>query len=77
MNGNGFGRTFIIILIVVVVAGFLLDFFDVINLPLGALPEELRINTPWFSIELPFGVSLLIGILLIILVDQVIRLSKK
>ena len=77
MRNNGFGRSFMIIVTVLAVGGFLLYFMDVIKLPLGNLPGDININTPWFSIELPFGTALLVGILLTLLLDLILRLMRK
>jgi hypothetical protein len=77
MEDNGFGRSFMIIITVIAVGGFVLYFLGVLNLPFGNLPGDINIDTPWFSIELPLGTALLVGVLITLLLDLILRLMKK
>jgi hypothetical protein len=77
MNNNGFGRSFMIIVTVLALGGFILYFLGVINLPFGNLPGDINIDTPWFSFSLPLGTAILVGVLVTLLLDLVVRLMKK
>jgi hypothetical protein len=66
-----------IIVTVLAVGGFLLYAMGELDLPFGNLPGDVNINTPWFSFSLPLGTAILVGVLVTLLLDLIVRLMKK
>lgn len=70
-------RNLIIIGIILIIIGLIIFGLSKLNLPLGRLPGDIRIEGRNGTFYFPLATSLLVSILLTILLNVILRLFKK
>ncbi len=75
---QGFGKTLIIIGVIIVVIGALLMISEKVNFPLfGKLPGDIHIKGKNFQIYFPIATSIVLSVLLTLILYAISYFSKK
>ncbi|MCS7010937.1 MAG: DUF2905 domain-containing protein [Anaerolineales bacterium] len=74
---ESFGRTLLLIGLVLVLLGGLIVLVARFNLPLGRLPGDIRIERENFRFYFPLATGLLISLVLTVILNLIARLWKK
>ncbi|MCL4540309.1 MAG: DUF2905 domain-containing protein [Bacteroidetes bacterium] len=75
---QGFGKTLIIIGVIIVVLGALLMISEKVNLPFfGKLPGDIQIKGKNFQIYFPIATSIVLSVLLTLILYLISYFSKK
>ena len=69
-----FARIFIILGIIFLLVGGILYLLGRLNLPIGRLPGDFRIERENFSFHFPLATSILISIILTVVLNLLIRI---
>jgi hypothetical protein len=70
-------RILIVLGIILIVVGGVLFLASRLNLPLGRLPGDIRIQRENFSFYFPLTSGIIISVLLTVLLNLIIRLLKR
>jgi hypothetical protein len=70
-------RNIIIIGIILIIIGVIIFGFSKLNLPLGRLPGDIRIEGRNGTFYFPLATSILVSIFLTILLNVILRIFKK
>jgi hypothetical protein len=74
---SSLGKIVLILGLVLAVVGALILLLGRVGLPLGRLPGDIRLQNENASCYIPVGTMILLGVLLTILVNIVIRLLQR
>jgi len=71
------GKTLVLFGIIFVIIGILLMFLPKLNLPLGNLPGDIKIERDNFRFYFPLGTSLVLSLILTLLLNLIFILLTK